>query len=131
MFLKKKFFTDEQIARFPTLGEMQHEWDALPRREKLRQRLRYGLFPRALDLGVRLGVAWLCLGFAVFVVGGLIIKFLVPGGSEWLRSHTDTFALICLAPAVAWLFGTLLWLVFGWVALPFLLGRGVWRRLRG
>jgi hypothetical protein len=123
-------FSDEQIARYPDLAEAQAEWDALPRRERLRQRfdhsLEYGL---ASDL-IKLGGAWLVLGFVVFVAGGLIIKFLVPGGSEWLHSHTGLFLLICAAPAFLWLFAMLLWLVLGWVALPFMLAVGLWRRLR-
>jgi hypothetical protein len=125
--IKAPVYDEEELRQSPALAEMQREWDALPRRQKLRQ---YQL-PALADLGVRFAGAWLVLGAVVFVVGGLIIKFLVPGGSEWLRSHTDTFALICLAPAIAWLFGLLLWAVLGWVALPFLLARGLWRWLRG
>jgi hypothetical protein len=132
VFPKKRFFTDEQIAQFPALGETQREWDALPRREKLRQRFdssrEHGLFN---DLSVgwsRAAVAGVGL-FAIFLfVAAPIIKFVVPGGSEWLQRNIGTVMLLCLAPLVL---GIALYFVAGWVALPFWLGRGLWRRLRG
>jgi hypothetical protein len=109
------------------LGEMQREWDTLPRRERLRQRLawtrEYGLtaWSRFALGGVYVFVAFL-------FIGGPIIKFLVPGGSDWLHRNVDTVMLLCLAPLVL---GLALYFVGGWVALPFWLGRGLWRRLRG
>jgi hypothetical protein len=130
MFLKKRFFTDEQIARFPALGETQREWDTLPRRERLRQRLAW-MREYGLTVWSRFALGGFYLFMAFLFIGGPIIKFLVPGGSDWLHRNVGTVMLLCLAPLAL---GIALYFVGGWVALPFWLGRGLWRRrhrLRG
>lgn len=76
----------------------------------------------------RLVKAGLSLYVVFLLVVAPIVKFLVPGGSAWLHRNLDTVMLLCLAPLAL---GIALWFVGGWVALPFLLGRGLWRRLRG
>jgi hypothetical protein len=118
LFWKPPAYDDETLARSPALAEMQRKWDALPRREKWLQRLEPPI--------LWLGNAWLWVGSVVFFVGGLFIKFVVPGGSAWLHVHTGTFFLICLAPLVLMFLSPLL----GWVALPFILAVALWRRVR-
>jgi hypothetical protein len=125
-------FTDREMVQYPRLAETQREWDSLPRSEKMRQQLdysrRYGLINDLGNMWVRLVIVGLwALLFFLFVVAP-IVKFLVPGGSEWLQQHVDEVVLACLLPL---LLGVAGWLIAGWVALPFILALGLWRKLRG
>ena len=71
----------------------------MPKRERFRHRF-HALVGGLTGAWALVGKAGIALFLIFLFVVAPIIKFLVPGGSDWLHESIDTVLLLCMAPVV-------------------------------